>query len=71
MTYIHLNPVRHGFVERPGEWLFSSYDALCGEEPTRLRRDVVLDWFGDREGFVSNHEGGDLSGLADLTGLGF
>jgi REP element-mobilizing transposase RayT len=73
VTYIHVNPVRHGFVEDPSEWPFSSYDALRTTKPTRLRRRVVLDWFGGQEPFVSAHEVGlvglDLSGLPDLTGL--
>jgi REP element-mobilizing transposase RayT len=72
VIYIHLNPVLHGFVEHPGEWLFSSYDALCSTEKTRLRRDVVLGWFGNREELLSQHQevdSGDLSGLPDLTGL--
>jgi REP element-mobilizing transposase RayT len=58
VTYIHLNPVRHGFVDDPAEWPFSSYQALRTAKPSRLRRDVVLDWFGGREGFVSAHEVG-------------
>jgi hypothetical protein len=57
VTYIHLNPVRHGFVDQPGEWPFSSYHALRTTGPTRLRRDTVLDWFGGHEGFVSAHAG--------------
>jgi REP element-mobilizing transposase RayT len=65
VTVIHFNPVRHGFVGHPGEWLFSSYDALCSTRPTRLQRDVVLDWFGDREGFLSGHE--DVDEDVDLV----
>jgi REP element-mobilizing transposase RayT len=73
VTYIHLNPVRHGFVDEPAEWPFSSYHALRATGPTRLRRDVVLDWFGGQEGFVSAHAVDladlDLTGLPDLSGL--
>ena len=69
VTYIHFNPVRHGFVDYPHEWLFSSYGALRTAKPTRLRRDVVLDWFGGQEGFVNAHDDVDLSGLGDLIGL--
>ena len=73
VTYIHVNPVRHGFVEDPADWPFSSYHALCTNRPTRLQRDVVLDWFGGPEGFLSAHRGPfadpDLSPLADLSGF--
>jgi len=71
VIYIHFNPVQHGFVEHPVEWSFSSYDALRTAKSTRLRRDVVLDWFGGQRSFVNAHEVDvvDLSGLGDLTGL--
>ena len=79
VTYIHFNPVRHGFVDTPSDWPHSSYHAYVTDRPTRLRRDVVLDWFGGRDAFVNTHAMAfadldldvdpDLSGLADLTGL--
>jgi putative transposase len=25
MDYTHFNPVKHGFVEHPADWLFSSF----------------------------------------------
>ena len=67
VIYIHLNPVRHGFVDEPGEWPFSSYRALLTTGPTRLERDLVLDWLGGQEASVSAHavDSADL----DLTGL--
>jgi REP element-mobilizing transposase RayT len=73
VIYIHLNPVRHGFVDALDAWPFSSYRTLLTTGPTRLERDLVLDWFGGRGAFVSAHAVDsadvDLSGLADLTGL--
>ena len=71
VIYIHLNPVQHGFVEDLADWPFSSYNALRTTKPTRLRRDVVLDWFGGQQAFVDAHkvDAVDLSGLPDLTGL--
>lgn len=32
--YIHLNPVRAGFAQRPGDWEWSSYNALADGRPT-------------------------------------
>jgi putative transposase len=47
MDYIHYNPVKHGYVEKPGDWLYGSfpravaagfYQADWGaSEPARLR----------------------------------
>jgi len=25
MDYLHFNPVKHGLVEKPGDWVFSSF----------------------------------------------
>jgi REP element-mobilizing transposase RayT len=73
VIYIHLNLGRHGFVDAPDAWPFSSYRTLLTTGPTRLEWDVVLDGFGGWEAFVSAHAVDstdlDLSGLADLTGL--
>ncbi len=30
--YVHLNPVRAGIVERPGEYIYSSYQAFAGRQ---------------------------------------
>ena len=53
VTYIHRNPELHGFVDDFRAWPYSLYDALCTEKPTRVQRDVVLDWFGGPEAFGS------------------
>ncbi len=43
MDYIHFNPVKHGLVERPSDWLFSSFRqcVAAGFYPA--------DWLGDGE----------------------
>jgi putative transposase len=53
VTYIHRNPELHGFVDDFREWAHSSYGALCSRKPTRVQRDVVLDWFDSLEAFRS------------------
>ncbi len=55
ITYIHQNPQLHGFVDDFREWPFSSYHAILSEGPTRVVRDVVLEWCGGRAGFVDSH----------------
>ena len=67
VRYIHFNPQKHGFVSDFWEYLYSSYQAMLSDKATRLKRDVVLEWFGDRAAFVEFHR--DLPGLGDLADL--
>ena len=55
ITYIHLNPQKHGFVNDFGEWPWSSYHSLRGLGDTRLDRAEVLEWFGGRAQFEGSH----------------
>lgn len=55
--YIHGNPQRHGFVDDFRKYKHSSYQRLLSEQPTRLKRDEVLTWFGGKEAFMEYHEG--------------
>lgn len=55
VRYIHQNPQKHKFVDDFREWKYSSYGALLSEKSTRLQREAVLDWFGDRKQFLILH----------------
>jgi putative transposase len=55
VTYIHRNPVKHGFVDECQNWRYSSYRAVLSTKPTRVQRESVLDWFGGRPGFEAAH----------------
>ena len=55
VVYIHQNPVKHGLVARPEEWVYSSYDALANGRPSRVRGDEVMSWFGSASNFRSAH----------------
>jgi putative transposase len=67
IAYIHRNPQHHGFVADFRTWPHSSYHTFLAPGPTRLPRNVVLDWFGGRQGFVELHQR-DSDGLAsELT----
>lgn len=47
VRYVHLNPVRAGIIQRPEEYLWSSYRAYIGKDSYAwLNRDLVLDSFG-------------------------
>jgi hypothetical protein len=59
VTYIHRNPQTHGLVGDFRDWPYSSYDALCSTQPTRLRRDEVLAWFGGPAQVVATHRRSD------------
>jgi len=47
LAYIHRNPQKHGFVDDFREWSYSSYHAYFSQKASRLKRDVVLAWFGE------------------------
>ena len=55
VIYIHHNPQKHGFVDDFRDWPHSSYRAILSHKPSRLQREVVLDWFADWSGFEEAH----------------
>ncbi len=60
VMYIHYNPVKHGFCSHPNDYPWSSYGTCLSESPTKLKREMVLNWFGDREQFRLMHSDFDL-----------
>ena len=67
VAYIHQNPQRHGLIEDFRDWPFSSYVALCSQKPTKLARNEVIDWFDDRDGFVTFHQ--ELADFKQISSL--
>ncbi len=55
LSYIHLNPQRHGHVDDFRKWRYSSLAAIQSAGPTLLARDEVLSWFGGRTAFLAAH----------------
>ncbi len=55
INYIHFNPVVHGFVNRPADWKYSSYNAIVSSAPTLVLRDDVLNWFDGLGNFMHCH----------------
>lgn len=53
---IHQNPQKHKFVEDFRDWKYSSYGVLLSDKPTKIQRDIVLDWFGGKDGYLKLHE---------------
>ena len=56
IAYIHQNPQKHKFVKDFRDWKWSSYGVILAEKPTKLRRDIVLDWFGGKDEYLKLHE---------------
>lgn len=55
VTYIHCNPVHHGFVDRLGDWGFSSYSDYLGTAAPFLSSRAVLKCFGGKVKFMHAH----------------
>jgi hypothetical protein len=55
--YIHFNPQKHGFVKDFRAYPHSSYHSHLSQALTRLRRNEVWDWFGNRDEFEKFHIG--------------
>jgi hypothetical protein len=56
VAYIHQNPQKHKFVKDFRDWKWSSYGIIPAEKPTKLKRDIVLDWFGGKESYLELHK---------------
>ncbi len=54
---IHSNPQKHGFVADFRDWPWTSYGAMITDQPTRVNRTQVLDWFRGVADFTHFHQG--------------
>lgn len=54
--YIHKNAVHHGLCKRIGDWKLDGYNAILGNEPTFLKREELISFFGSIENFIKFHE---------------
>jgi putative transposase len=53
--YIHDNPRKHGFVKDFREYPHSSYHSHLHTKLTKLKREEVLGWFGNKKEFEQFH----------------
>ena len=53
--YIHNNPVHHHFTDSIIEYPWTSYGTILSEKPSKLKRERVLEMFGDIENFRYYH----------------
>jgi hypothetical protein len=56
ISYIHHNPVHHGFTKHIGDWPHCGFHILISDKPTFLQRQEVIDWFGDKEELIRFHQ---------------
>lgn len=54
--YIHTNPLHHGFVKKPEQWKFSSYNSYLSSSITKLSKKEIIDIFGSKEFFIEYHK---------------
>ena len=55
--YIHHNPQSHGFIEDFRLYPYSSYHSHLSTALTKLKREEVIDWFGNNEEYRKFHSG--------------
>ncbi len=56
VIYIHNNPVHHGFCNHAIEYPWSSYLTCISLKTTKIKRPDVLDWFGGKKRFETDHK---------------
>lgn len=52
LIYIHANAQKHGLVKHFDQYKWTSYHSLISEKPTKLLRNEIFDWFGNKEVFI-------------------
>ena len=55
-NYIHRNPQTHGLVSDFRAYPYSSYKAIISGSPTKIKREEVINIFGNREEFERFHQ---------------
>ena len=55
VVYIHRNPQRHGIEFNYRDYPWSSYSRILEDKVSRLKKEEVLDWFGDAQSFIASH----------------
>lgn len=56
IVYIHLNAVKHGFVDRIEDYPWNSYGIIKKNKPTKIMLSEVLDYFDGFDNFVATHK---------------
>ena len=68
--YIHNNPVKHGFVDHPLEWGWSSYLGYFSDEVNFVKKRQTISYFDDLENFKSVHSQNiDFTNIDNMLGV--
>jgi REP element-mobilizing transposase RayT len=49
IRYVNQNPWRHGAIEHPAQYRFSSFRSTLTQGPSLVAREKLIGWFGSRE----------------------
>ena len=55
IVYIHTNPAHHNMIGDFRTYKYSSYEILISDEETKLKKEEVLNWFGDKDTYIKSH----------------
>lgn len=55
LYYIHPKPQLQGLIEDFRDWKWSSYNSLLSDKPSKLKKQEVIKWFGNEEGYRHYH----------------
>ncbi len=64
--YIHHNPIHHGFCDHYLDYPWSSYLTMLSPKQTKLSRNEVLEWFKNKENFISYHSKEEIEKYNEL-----
>ena len=53
--YIHSNPQHHQLTNDFREWKWSSYDRILSDRPSKLQKQELIAWFGDKQSYKEHH----------------
>jgi REP element-mobilizing transposase RayT len=53
--YIHANPQNHGICIDFRDYPHSSYERILSDKPSKLFKQEVLNWFGDKDTYLKFH----------------
>lgn len=55
IIYVHLNPEKHGFIDKYSNYKFSSYNSFISKKETNLDREYVIELFEDKQNYMFCH----------------
>lgn len=53
--YIHVNPQKHRIFEDFKNYPYSSYGRILIDKPSKLFKNELIDWFGNKEAYIDFH----------------